>query len=200
MIKKKTIKKRKPSKKSTKKKKKIDKKIPKIDIDQSILQSRQILLHGTIDENMSYKIIRQLLSLDKVSHKPITLWINSGGGSVYDGFAIIDTIKGLRSPVVTIIAGKACSMAGLISIIGAERLITENSVWMAHDIYGGGYDYGTKILASTEHLKELQKRVFAFLATHTKLSSADLDKARNQELWLYAEDCKKKGVVNFVLK
>ena len=203
MAKRKATKKKKPSKKSTKKKLKVNKKtkkINKIDIDQIILHARQILLYGEINENMAYKIIRQLLTLDKISNKPITLMINSGGGSVCDGFAIIDTIKGIRSPVVTIITGKACSMAGLISIVGEEKLMTENSVWMAHDVATANYDYVTKYLARADNAKEVQRRVFAFLAKYTKLSSSDLEKARHEELWLYPKDCKKKGIVNYIIE
>lgn len=172
----------------------------KIEPDQLLLQARRILIFGTIDQQMASNVIKQLLTLDGLSNEPITIMINSDGGGVSDGFAIIDTINTISTPVVTFIVGRACSMAGLISISGKARLMTENSIWMAHDIYGGGADYGSKVLASVEHIGELQKRTFSFLAKHTKLSQVDLDKARNQELWLYSEDCKKKGIVNAVVK
>jgi ATP-dependent Clp protease protease subunit len=172
----------------------------KIEPDQLILQARQILLFGVIDEQMAYKVIKQLLTLDKLSHNPITLMINSGGGNVYDGFAIIDTIRGIVSPVITVITGKACSMAGLISVVGEVRVMTSNSVWMAHDAATANYDYVTKFLARADHNKELQKRLFTHLAKYTKLSQTELTKARNEELWIYAEDCQKKGIVDKVIK
>jgi len=193
--------KKKITKKSQKKKRAKPRKTrAKIEPDQIILQSRQIMLFGIIDGAMAHRVIKELLVLDKLSHEPITLMINSGGGSVYDGFAIIDTMKGIPSPVITMITGKACSMAGLISISGEARFMTANSVWMAHDVATANYDYVTKFLARAEHSKEVQKRSFAHLAKHTKLSQTELTKARNEELWYYAEDCKKKGIVDNVVK
>lgn len=189
------------AKKTKKKVRKKDRKSrAKIEPDQLILQARQILLFGVINEQMAGKVIKQLLTLDKLSHEPITLIINSGGGSVYDGFAIIDAMRGIPSPVVTMITGKACSMAGLISISGQVRFMTANSVWMAHDVATANYDYVSKFLARAEHSKEVQKKCFAYLAKHTKLSQAELTKARNEELWIYAEDCQKKGIIDNVIK
>jgi len=172
----------------------------KIEPDQIILKARQILLYGVINESMANKVTKQLFTLDQLSHKPITLWINSGGGNVYDGFAIIDAMKGIKSPVATIIIGKACSMAGLISITGEARFMTKNAIWMAHDVATSNEDYVSKFLARAEHTKEIQKRTFAHLSKYTKLSQIDLSKARNQELWLYAEDCYKKGIIDKIIK
>jgi len=194
-IKKKTSKKLKKQPRRTPRKTRV-----KIEPDQLVLQARHIFLFGVINEVMASRVVKQLLVLDTLSHKPITLVINSGGGSVYDGFAIIDTMRGIASPVITLISGAACSMAGLISISGDAKIMTVNSVWMAHDVATGDYDYVTKFLARAEHSKEVQKRCFAHLAKYTKLSQSDLTKARNQELWLYAEDCKKKGIVEGIVE
>jgi len=203
MGKKKVVKKSK--KKIIKKSKKILKKKErksraKIDPNQLLLQARRILIFGTINEPMASNVIKQLLILDRLSHEPITIMINSGGGSVTDGFAIIDTMNAIVSPVITMIVGAACSMAGLISISGKARIMTENSVWMAHDVATGNVDYVSKYLARADHSKEMQKRCFAHLAKYTKLSQVDLNKARNEELWIYSEDCKEKGIVEGVLK
>lgn len=188
--------------KKIKKKKKISKKkkiISKIDIDQILLNKRQLFLFGIIDETLAKDIIRKLIVLDKINTKPIILWINSRGGNISDGFAIIDAMKGVRPYIVTIINGCAHSMAGLISITGNQRIITENSTWMSHDVATANYDYATKFIARAENLKTLQKRVFAHLAKYTKLSQSDLNKARNEELWLYTKDCKKKGIVDLII-
>jgi len=196
----KKIKKKKTSKKVVKKsKKKKIIKLEEIKPDQIILRSRQILLFGSINEEKSCNIIKQLLTLEQLSKDPIFLWINSGGGNVYDGFSIIDTITGITSPVITIITGKACSMAGLISLAGEKRFMSKNSVWMAHDVFAYNYDYVTKLLAGADNSKELQRRVFAYLASKTKLTPKDLNKARNEELWLYPEECKEKGIIDLIL-
>ncbi len=181
------------------KKKDKKKKLRKIiDIEQILLRYRQVFLNGVIDGQLANRINRELLALDKISNKPIVLRINSGGGSLASGFAIIDTMKMLHSPVITCVTGYACSMAGIISVAGVQRVMTKHAIWMAHDIFAYEGDYVTKLIDSAEFLKKLQKRVFEFLGKHTKLSQAELTKARNGELWMFADEAKKKGVCDIV--
>ncbi|RLI65940.1 MAG: hypothetical protein DRO67_01920 [Candidatus Asgardarchaeum californiense] len=183
-----------------KKKKKSTKKELKIDIDQILLQKREIFLFGVITTDLANNIIKKLLALDHISKKPIILWINSPGGSVRQGFAIIDIINSIKAPVITIISGQACSMAALISLAGKKRVITRHSVWMIHDMSGGiSGDYTTKVLHRTHYLKQEQDRLFKFIKNRTKLTPSDMTKAKNGELWLNAVECLNKGVVTDIL-
>jgi len=169
--------------------------------DQILLQSRQVLLNGVINRDLSKDIIEKLIALVKLDKKsPVYMWINSPGGTTADGFAIIDTMKGMSCPIITIITGEAASMAGLISIAGDGRYMTENSVWMAHDIFVGTEDYGTKVRARVHFYDMLQKQLFEFLSKHTKLTTSDLQKAQHEELWLLPEECVIKGVVDGILR
>jgi len=166
-----------------------------------LLYNRLLFLFGEIDERLSYHIVRRLAALDLINNKPIALYINSPGGNVDGGFAIIDAIKGIKSLVYTIISGEACSMAGIISVAGDKRLMTQNSVWMGHDMQGGIHgDYTTKVLDRADFLKQEQTRLTTFLRNHTKLSEAELTKARHGELWLYHKDCLAKGIIDEVIK
>ena len=171
-----------------------------IKIDQILLHSRQVFLSGIIDEESAHKIAKRLIGLDVYCPKtPIVLWINSRGGSVYDGFSIIDCMNGLSSPVVTIVNGEACSMAGIISIFGAKRYITKNAVWMAHDMGAGCNDYVTKVKYRIENAEKLQSKVMQMFRDKTKLTETDLEQSRHGELWLDAEECKKKGIVDQII-
>jgi len=185
--------------KKTRKERKSIRNRAKIDITQTLLRCRQLFLFDVINNESAKKIIAQLITLDKIKVAPIALYINSPGGYLNDGFAIIDAMKGVRSPVVTFVTGHACSMAGLISVAGNKKVMSNTAVWMAHDIHSYHHDYATKIIDSVEFLKEEQKKVFDFLGKHTKLSKADLEKARNGELWLSAKDCLKKGVIDSII-
>ena len=171
-----------------------------IDIEQILLKNRQLFLFDIIDDKLANRINKELFALDKVSRKPIVLRINSGGGSLPAGFSIIDTMKTLHCPVITVVTGYACSMAGIIAVAGDQRVIFKHAVWMAHDLNAYTCDYVTKMLDYAEFLKQSQKRVFEFLGSHTNLSSSELTKARNGELWLFADECKKKGIVDIVVK
>ena len=108
-------------------------------------------------------------------------------------------MRSVRAPVVTVITGIAASMAGIISITGVERIITKNSVWMAHNAVGGSYDYFEKVYDKVDYLKLLEKQIFKIFRDKTKLTERELTKSRNGELWVFAEEAKKKGIVDFVI-
>lgn len=185
-------------KKTTTKKRKTNVK-GEIKTDQILLKKRQIFIYESINNHLARNVTKEMVALDQLNNEPIVLWINSGGGNIYDGFSIIDTMKRINSQVVTIINGMAASMAGIISVCGDVRIMTENSVFMAHDGRTGIIDYFEKVFDRTKFLKKLQSKVFTVYRNRTKLSERDLSIARNGELWLMAEDCLKKGVVDKVI-
>lgn len=172
----------------------------KIDVDQILLSKRQLYLFGPINEELAYEVIRRLMALDRIANAPIVLYIDSPGGCVSDTFAIIDTIKGINSSVVTLVLGHACSGAGLVALAGDQRAMTKNSTWMVHDMVGGIWgDYTTKVIARAEFLKVEQKKIFDFIRSHSKLSESEINKAIHEELWLTPVECVQKGVVDTVL-
>ena len=134
--------------------------IKDLDIDKILFLDRQVFLFGGIGTEMATCVIKQLLTLQKLdSESPVIMWINSPGGSIIDGLAIIDTMVGLTMPVYTVITGEACSMAGIISVCGDRKFITPNAVWMAHDAKGFMYDYFDKMEDRLDYFKKLKKQV-----------------------------------------
>ena len=177
------------------------KKPKKIDVDQILLAERQLFLFDVIKQESTRNLIKNMIALDKQATAPIALYINSPGGNVDCGFAIIDSINGIESPVFTIIVGEACSMAGLISIAGRKRFMTKHSVWMAHDMAGGIHgDYTTKIKDRAKFLEREQEKLQRFLAQNTKLTAKEITKAQHGELWLAPDECLKKGIIDEVIK
>jgi len=170
----------------------------KIDIEQILLKNRQLFLFGAIDEKMAYNVTQRMIALARISSEPIVLYINSSGGCVDDGFAIIDCMKGVNVPVITFIVGNACSMAGLVAIAGDKRVITEHSVIMFHDMQAGIIDYATKIEDRAEFYKREQKKLFDFIRKYTNLSEKEIQKAIHGELWLYPQECIKKGITDMI--
>jgi len=185
-----------------KKKKRINRRKPnKIDVDQLLLHARYVYLFNEINEETAFNTVKHIVGLSQLSDNPIALYINSPGGCVDSGFAIIDAIKGVKCPVMTIITGIACSMSGVVSIAGDKRYMTENSVWMAHDVAGGIWgDYTSKVIARADYLKESQSKLFKFIQNHTKLNPKDINKAIHEELWLHPKDCLNKGIVDEIVK
>lgn len=81
-----------------------------MDIFSRLLKDRVIMVHGEVETRMATLIQAQLLFLDSESDEPITMYINSPGGSVIDGMAILDTMNLIKSPVHTVCMGMAASM------------------------------------------------------------------------------------------
>ncbi len=170
------------------------------DVDLTLLGNRQLFLYNEINEESSLKTIKALYALDSINHKPIMLYLNSPGGSCSDGLAIIDAIKTITSPVVTIITNEVCSMGGHISIVGNKRVCYPNSVWMAHDMSAYMEDYSLKIHDRAKFLEKYYGILEENLRKHTELSKGDLKKARNGELWLFADEMLKKKIVDEIIE
>jgi len=187
------------SKKSSKSKKPVVSTLEyEIDVRQILLHSRNIFLTGVIDGKLAYKINQELLALAQIDLKPIAMWINSPGGSILDGFSIIDTMQGLSVPVVTFINGLAGSMAGIIAISGYRRVMTENSFFMAHEMTCGGYDYFEKQDARHHFATQLNKKLGAWLEEYTNLTRAQVNKAFRAEGWFNAKECLEYGIVDMI--
>jgi ATP-dependent Clp protease protease subunit len=185
-------KKRKPAHKTSLVKKEFD-------IDLTLLGNRQLFLYDAVDEDSSLKIIKALYALDTLNTKPIMLYLNTPGGHCSDGLSIIDAIKTITSPVVTIITNEVCSMGGHISVAGNKRACYENSVWMAHDMASYVEDYSLKIKDRAEFLEKYYNILEENLRKHTKLSDKEIEKARVGELWLFADDMLEKGIVDEII-
>ena len=169
------------------------------DVDLTLLANRQLFLQEEIDEETSQRINKHLFALDTVSHKPIMIYIDSPGGSCSSGISIINAMKTIESPVVTIIIGEACSMAGQISIAGNKRSCYENSVWMVHDRATYMEDYFAKIKDRAKFLDEYDKLLEKHLREHTKLTDKEIKRSKNGELWLFSEDMINKGIVDEII-
>jgi len=169
-------------------------------IDSINFHNRKIVLCGDVDERLAYKIMGKLIALDTIDpSKPIELIINSCGGSCPDGMAIAEAIVQIDAPVHTIIMGEADSMGGIISIVGSKRSATRNSIWMTHDMEIYLEDYLSKINDRVKFLNKYMKMMDALYTTHTKLTKQEIKKATTGELWLFADEMLKKGVIDEII-
>jgi ATP-dependent Clp protease protease subunit len=147
---------------------------------------------------MAEDILKKFVVLDSINSKPIHLYIDSPGGGCSDGFAIIDMLPRIKSKVYTYILGEACSMAGVISVCGDKRFMGKNSQWMGHSV-SGGIDRGESLHLMKTRLKSINQamdNIISIIESKTKLSKSDIKKILYNELWLDAEGCLKKGVVD----
>lgn len=170
------------------------------DVDLTLLENRQLFLFEVINEDSAIRIVKSLYALDAVNNNPIMLYLNTPGGSCSDGLAIIDAMRTIDSPVVTIITNEVCSMGGHIAINGNKRVCYPNSVFMAHDMATYMDDYSGKIKDRAIFLEKYYALLEDNLKKNTKLSAEELLQARNGELWLFADEMKRKGIVDEIYK
>ena len=163
-------------------------------------KNRYILLFDEINNLSADVICSKLRAMDYIDKKsPIHLETNSPGGYVTYGLSIIDTINAINAPVYTIISGEVASMAAMISIVGKKRFITPNGMWMQHstqDLLSGNV---SNIKDQAGYLVKLEKNMNEILKKHTKLNHRQLTQIRNGQLWLFAEECVKLGIVDKIL-
>lgn len=163
-------------------------------------KERYIILYGDIENCSADLTVTKIKGMNYLNSKPITLEINSVGGSVSDGIAIINAIEQSKAPVTTIVTGEACSMGALISVAGKRRLIYYNSFWMEHPIEDGMVQSVSTIKDRAAYLDRLEKATQQILRKYTKLTEEEIKKAAHGELWLSAEEALAKGVVDEIIK
>lgn len=164
-------------------------------------EARYILLYDEINNESAREINTKLLGMAfEHCRQPIFLEINSPGGSVADGIAIMNTILHIPCPVITLINGEACSMAGIISVVGAERMITPNSYWLGHPMYDMVGGNPQTIRDRGVYLNKLEADLQAVFKSRTKLNDEEFQKMMNGELWLNPQEALDKKIVDTILK
>lgn len=121
------------------------------DVYTRLMKDRIVFLHGQVEENMANHLCAQLLLLESQSQAPITMYVNSPGGSVTAGLSIYDIMQHIESPIYTVIMGQAASMGSLLAQAGDKRYMTQHSRHMVHRVSSGTQGTGGSI-----HVQELQ--------------------------------------------
>ncbi len=172
------------------------------DIFSRLLKDRIIFLSGEIDDNISNTIVSELLYLDSLNHDDIYLYINSPGGSITSGMAIMDTMNFIKSDVRTICLGMAASMAAFLLSCGTKgkRFALPNAEVMIHQPLGGVNGQATEIKIAAERILKLKKKLNEILAKNTnqKLEKIEIDTER--DYFLSAIEAKEYGIIDDIIK
>ena len=173
------------------------------DIYSRLLKDRIIFLGEDVNPHTANLVVAQLLFLaHEDPKKDIKLYINSPGGSVYDGLAIIDTMNYIEPDVQTIGIGLQASMGAMLLSCGAKgkRYALENSRIMIHQPSSGTEG---KITDQEIALKEgiyLKKRLAEIFAKNTGKDLKQVEKDMDRDNWMSAEEAKRYGIVDEVVK
>ncbi|MFA7315203.1 MAG: ATP-dependent Clp endopeptidase proteolytic subunit ClpP [Candidatus Paceibacterota bacterium] len=172
------------------------------DIYSRLLNERIIFLGGPIDDHVANLVIAQLLYLDHTdSKKDIHLYINSPGGSVTAGLAILDTMNFVKSDVSTICVGIAASMGAVLLSAGAKgkRFTLPNSEVMIHQVMGGTEGQASDIAINAKHILRTKETLNKILAKNTGQTVPQIEKDSDRDYWMTADEAKKYGVVDEIV-
>ncbi len=173
------------------------------DIYSRLLKDRIVFLGGGIDDDMANLIIAQLLFLESEDpKKDISLYVNSPGGSVTAGLAILDTMNHVKPDVSTVCVGMAASAAAVILAAGAKgkRHALPNAEVMIHQPWGGAQGQATDIEITARHILATRDRLNKILAKTTGQELSKIEKDVERDYFMMAEDAKKYGLVDHVYK
>lgn len=173
------------------------------DIYSRLLRDRIIFLGDDVNEHTANLVVAQMLFLENQDpNKDIIFYINSPGGSVYDAFAIYDTMQFVKPDIQTVGIGVQASAAAFLLSSGTKgkRLILPHGTVMIHQ--PSSASQRSKITDLEIDLKEgirLKKLLNQILAKNTGQSISKIEKDVDRDYWMSADEAKKYGLVDKVI-
>ena len=173
------------------------------DIYSRLLKERIIFLGTPINDEVSSLIIAQLLFLEAEDpEKDIFLYINSPGGVVTSGMAILDTMNFIRPDIATICIGQAASMGAVVLAAGTpgKRSALPNARVMIHQPMGGVEGQASDIEIQATEIVKLKKDINRLLAKLTNKTVKQVEKDTDRNFFMSAEEAIEYGVVDQLLE
>jgi ATP-dependent Clp protease protease subunit len=173
------------------------------DIYSRLLRDRIIFLGGEINDQVANIIIAQLLFLESEDpKKDIYLYINSPGGSVSAGLAMIDTMRHIKPNVSTICVGVAASGGAWLLSSGekGKRFALPNAEVMIHQPLGGAEGQAADIEITAKHIIATRERLSNILKENTNKTISQIQKDLDRDFWMTTEEAKKYGIIDKILQ
>ncbi len=173
------------------------------DIYSRLLNDRIIFLGEQIDDNVANSVVAQLLHLESADpEKDISLYINSPGGSVTAGLAILDTMNFIKPDVSTICMGCCASMAAVLLSAGAKgkRLCLPNSMVLIHQPSGGAQGQQTEIQIVADFMLKTRKRLNQILAENTGQTLDAIQRDTERDNYMTAQQALEYGLVDRIVE
>lgn len=173
------------------------------DIYSRLLKERIIFLGGPVTDDVANIIIAQLLFLQHEDpKKDILLYINSPGGSVTAGLAILDTMQHVKPDVSTICVGMAASMGAVLLGAGkkGKRFALPNSEILLHQVMGGAEGQATEVEITARQILKIKDRLNQILSKSTGQPMSKIEKDTDRDYYLTAQEAKEYGLIDEVIK
>lgn len=172
------------------------------DIYSRLLKERIIFIGGPITADLANSVVAQLLHLEQEdAEKDITIYVNSPGGSVDAGMAMIDTMHFIKPDVSTVCIGMAASMGAMILSQGTKgkRYVLPNSRIMIHQPMTGAEGQASDIAITAEQIIKMKNILITMLVKATGQKKDKVEADMDRDYWLDAPMAKKYGIIDSVI-
>lgn len=172
------------------------------DIYSRLLKERIVFLGGPIDGDVANLVVAQLLFLaSEDPKKDISFYINSPGGHVSAGLAILDTMNHIQPAVSTVCVGIAASMAAVLLSAGqkGKRFALPNAEVMIHQPSGGAEGQATDIEITAKHIIATRERLNKILAKNTGQNLKKIEADVDRDFFMTSDEAVKYGIIDKVL-
>ncbi|MEF9961278.1 MAG: ATP-dependent Clp protease proteolytic subunit [Erysipelotrichaceae bacterium] len=172
------------------------------DLYSCLLKERIIILTGEINDQMASSICAQLLYLDSIAHDDILLYINSPGGSVASGLAILDTMNYVLSSISTVGMGLCASMAAILLCSGAKekRFCLENCEVMIHQPLGEISGQAIDMELAATHITKIKQRLYKILSIQCNQELKIIEHDCDRDNYMDSLEAKQYGLIDDIIK
>ncbi len=173
------------------------------EIEKKFIEERKIFLWGAVNDDSAQRIVEKLLYLDSKSKEDIHFYINSPGGVITSGMAILDTMKMIKSDVSTVCLGIAASMGALLLCAGVKekRFAFPHSRIMIHQplISGQIIAPAIDIKIHAEEIRKIREEINHIIAKATGKSVQQVEIDTDRDYYLNAKEAVEYGIVDKVI-
>lgn len=177
--------------------------IDRVPICDEMFANREIELTGVVDQAMTYSLCQQLRQLWRDDPDgEITVYVNSPGGSVWDGLAIYDIMQAISCPIRTVCVGMAASMAALIFVAGNQRDMLPHARVMIHDplISGGVGGSALELKTIADGLMRTRQVTAEVIARHSGHSVEEVLVLTSHDTYFEADEAIAWGLADRVIE
>lgn len=170
---------------------------------KQLLKARTIFVEEVVSDTLSRKVHAALVLMQQADEKtPITVYINSPGGSADSGFAIYDFMRFVKPPIRTVVSGLCASAAVLIHLAAPRerRFCLPNARFLLHQPSTMVFGSASDVAISAEEIVKLRERYNQIVAQETGKTLEQVTKDADRDFWLSAPQAKEYGLVGKISK
>jgi ATP-dependent Clp protease protease subunit len=164
--------------------------VSEMNVFSRLIQDRILFLSGQVDAQTMDIMIAQLLYLNSVDNRDVSIYINSPGGDVVSGLSLIDTINYIESDVSTVCLGMAASMGAVILSCGAKgkRFVLPHSRVMVHSVSSGFQGHTADIKIEMEQTIRCQNDIYHILSENCGKSFEEIEHLCDRDKWYIGQE------------